>query len=50
MCYLEMKANEACFFISEPARFISLKIDFFSIFARTLLGFLRVFSDFTVSL
>ena len=43
------KRNEACFFISEKGSFISLKIDFFTIFVRTLLIFLRVFFNFTLS-
>ena len=40
---------EARFFISKPASLILLKMDFFTIFARTLLMFLRVFRNFIVS-
>ena len=46
---IQDKGNEACFFINEPASFILLKTDFFTIFERTLLILLRVFSNFTVS-
>ena len=35
------KGNEACFFISKPASFISLKMGFFTISGRMLAIFLR---------
>ena len=40
---------EVRFFIGKLASLILLKIDFFTIFARILLIFLRVFSNLTVS-
>ena len=42
------EGNEARFFISKLVNFIVLKIDFFTIFARTLPIFLRVFPNFIV--
>ena len=42
------EGNEARFFISKLVSFILLKMDFFTIFARTLPIFLRVFPNFIV--
>ena len=42
------EGNEARFFISKLVSFILLKMDVFTIFARTLPIFLRVFPNFIV--
>ena len=42
------EGNEARFFISKLVSYILLKIEFFTIFARTLPIFLRAFPNFIV--
>ena len=43
-----LRGNEARFFISKLVSFILLKMHFFTIFARMLPKFLRVFPNFIV--